>query len=148
MLFRQISCILSSKRLHACIIPNFLLLCCMNFRRVLHACWAFLNEMISSSTVTSSFSLSTSSLLSNISSAISFNVKDPAVSRHSSALRKSDSSISSFWYIFSSAGRAFQILSSSASSGSVWYSSSINLGFTKQFLIIDLLTCSQAHQTT
>ena len=79
--------------------------------------------------VTSSFSFSlfTGSLLSNIS-AVSSNVKDPPVSRRSSASRKSDSAISSFWYIFSSAGRAFQISSSSASSGSVWYSSSINFG--------------------
>ena len=126
MFFRRILCISSSNLSHTCIRPNFPLLCCINFRTVLHARWAFLNKMISSSTVTSSFSLSASSLLPNISSAICSNVKDPLVSRRSSASRKSDISISSFWYIFSSAGRASQISSNSASSDSIWYSSSIN----------------------
>ena len=148
MFFQHILCISSSNRLHACITPNFPLLCCMNFQMVLHAHWAFLNEMISSSTITSSFLLSTGSLLPNISSAISSNVKDPPVLGHSSTSRKSDSSISSFWYIFSSAERASQISSSSASSGSVWYSSLINLAFAKEFVTVDLLTCSQAHRTT
>ena len=105
MFFRRISCISSSKRLHACITPNFPLLCCMNFRTVLHARWGFSNEMFSSLIVTVSSLLSTGSLLLNISSAISSNEKDPSVSRCSSSSRKSDSSIFSFSCIFSSAAK-------------------------------------------
>ena len=53
MFFRRILCISFSWRSYACITPNFSLLCGINFQTVLHACWAFLNEMISSSAVTS-----------------------------------------------------------------------------------------------
>ena len=148
MFFRRISCISFSRRSHACITPNFSLLCYINFRTVLHARWAFSNEMVSSSTVTSSSSLSTGFSLLNISSAMSSNVKDPPVSTRSSASRKSDSSISSFSCNFSSAGTASQISNSSASSGSDRYSSLLNLAFAKQFLVVDSLTCYQAHRTT
>ena len=118
MFFWRISCISFSRKSHTCITPNFSLFCCINFRTVLHARWAFSNEMVSSSTVTSSSSLSTGFSLLYISSALSFNVKDPLVSRRLSASRKSDSSISSFLHIFSSAERVSQISNSSALSGS------------------------------
>ena len=54
MFFRRNSCISFSRRSHACITPNFSLLCCINFWTVLQARWAFSNEMVSSPTVTSS----------------------------------------------------------------------------------------------
>ena len=114
---RQLSHVLSTdlvhfifRRSHACITHNFSLL--------LHTCWAFSNEMVSSSAVTSTSLLSTGFSLLNISSAMFSDVKDPPVLRRSSASRKSDSSISSFSCIFSSARRASQISNSLASSGS------------------------------
>ena len=146
MFFRRMSCISFFNRSHACITSNFPLLCCKNFRTVLHASWAF--SFVSSSTITSSTSLSIGSSLCNIFFAISFSVKDPPEMRRSSASRKSDCSISLFSCIFSLTGRASQISSSSASSGSGWYFSSVNVVFEKQFLIVDSLTCSQARRTT
>ena len=64
MFFWRISCISFSRRSHACIIPNFSLLCCINFRTVLHARWAFSNKMVSSSTVSSSSSSLSTGFLS------------------------------------------------------------------------------------
>ena len=86
--------LMNLNRLHACITPNFLLLCCVNFRNVLYAHWPSTNKTISFSVVILSSSGSTRFLLHNMSSEFSSEEISQPVSSHLLASREFDSSIS------------------------------------------------------